>query len=233
MLTILLISFFSLAWTTPVPFDPMMNEGLYDGDMAGVELDENRNANPRDSQKWPDGVVPYIISPELSFFTSEIKRAMQYIQMYTCIRFVERTNQHDYVKLFKGNGCWSYWGKIGREQLLSLGDGCHWFGTTTHELLHAVGFEHEHNRSDRDDYLNIHWENIEEKWYYAFKKLAPHENRILGPFDFGSIMMYGSNAFAKKQGQYSFTDKKGGYVNDKRDTMSWGDVNKIKKLYNC
>ena len=51
---------------------------------------------------------------------------------------------------------------IGGRQRISLVDSCitrH--GTIMHEFLHAFGFYHEHMRGDRDDYVIIHWDNIQ------------------------------------------------------------------------
>ena len=53
---------------------------------------------------------------------------------------VGRTNERDYVEVFKGNpgACWSYIGRLGRgEQQLSLGEGCAGVGVVVHEIMHA------------------------------------------------------------------------------------------------
>ena len=51
--------------------------------------------------------------------------------------------------------CSSIIGRKGGEQLLKLGEGCYDKNTVIHEFLHALGFHHEHIRSDRDDYVII------------------------------------------------------------------------------
>ena len=57
--------------------------------------------------------------------------------------------------------CKSKIGKQGQEQIVYLAAGCEYKGTILHELRHVLGFYHEHNRADRDDYLTIYRENID------------------------------------------------------------------------
>lgn len=57
--------------------------------------------------------------------------------------------------------CSSTVGRSGGKQQLSLSvDGCVSHGIIEHELIHSLGFHHEHTRSDRDQYTQINWQNI-------------------------------------------------------------------------
>lgn len=50
-------------------------------------------------------------------------------------------------------------------QNLSIGSGCDHKAIIEHELLHALGFYHEQSRTDRDDYVTIHWDEILQGMY--------------------------------------------------------------------
>lgn len=88
--------------------------------------------------------------------------------------------------------------KGGRQELY-LGSACLNIGTILHELMHVLGFYHEHNRADRDDYLTINYENIAEEKQANFIKLnmKQYKKPLLFEFDYDSIMIYGEFAFSK------------------------------------
>ena len=44
---------------------------------------------------------------------------------------------------------------------MSLGYGCMYAGVVMHEIMHAAGFWHEQSRMDRDNHIEIHWDNIQ------------------------------------------------------------------------
>ena len=50
-------------------------------------------------------------------------------------------------------------------QDISIGRDCDSRGIVMHEIMHALGFFHEQNRYDRDEYVKIHTENIMDGTY--------------------------------------------------------------------
>lgn len=57
--------------------------------------------------------------------------------------------------------CWSFVGRRGGGQVVSLmRNGCVFHQIVQHELLHALGFNHEQTRSDRDSHVRILLENV-------------------------------------------------------------------------
>lgn len=123
---------------------------------------------------------------------------MDEIQRLTCIRFIPRTTQNDYVEYFSGDGCWSFVGKRGGRQELSLGrPGCVYKGAVIHESVHAIGFMHMQNAFDRDNYIRVAWENMDPKDYGAFDKVNPNDFSHFGTiYDYKSIMHYGQKTFS-------------------------------------
>lgn len=108
-------------------------------------------------------------------------------------------------------------------------------GAVVHELGHAIGLFHEQCRSDRDQYVTIHWDNIEPKKEYNFDIYHGLAGYDVGPFDFESVMIYTSSAFLKEglNPLYNFTmtKKDGGAWLLDNSSLSAGDVAGVKFLY--
>ncbi|XP_063066110.1 astacin-like metalloendopeptidase [Engraulis encrasicolus] len=174
--------------------------------------------------------VPYVTDPKVDAKVEEIEEAMSMIENKTCVDFHKREHEHNYIEFqTRERGCASYVGMIGGLQELYVGDGCT-VGNIAHELLHALGFHHEHSRMDRDKYIKIHYENIIEGKERNFRKL---EGNTLGvPYDLGSILHYGNFHFSKGEPTVvaiNDTD----VVLGQRSHLSELDAQRINKLYNC
>ena len=59
--------------------------------------------------------------------------------------------------------CFSFIGRVKQTngQELSIGTNCAVLSVIVHEVLHALGFIHEHTRLDRDNYVIINATNIQ------------------------------------------------------------------------
>nr|XP_037273584.1 astacin-like metalloprotease toxin 5 [Rhipicephalus microplus] len=210
------------------------------GDFEGdILLPQNRltdrNAVTKKEQLWPGGVIPYVVDPQLNNTMKKILKAMAHIESQTCLRFVVRERQRNYVSIIRANGCSSFVGRVGGAQNLSLGSYCLSQGVIAHELLHVAGFDHEHSRSDRDEYIDVFTENAQPENAEQFVKLAPSKNKLLTPFDMNSIMLYGSETFAREPGLVTMLAKDGSHLKPvhKKRVLSASDVRRINMLYEC
>merc|ERR1719378_351809 len=140
-------------------------ELLGDKHVKDVIAKQGKNALAAVSYHWPNGIMYYTI--DAAFTDSErsvIAAGMAHVEENSCIRFVPRTNQVDYVDIIPGNGgCYAvipYRTGDGRMEIGLQQDGCVYLKVVVHELLHSLGFKHEQNRPDRDSHISMVWSNI-------------------------------------------------------------------------
>ncbi len=62
--------------------------------------------------------------------------------------------------------------------------------TTCHEIMHILGIAHEHQRPDRDNYLNILEDNIKTSWKPQYEKRSAAFYSVTPEYDYHSIMHY-------------------------------------------
>lgn len=84
----------------------------------------------------------------------------------TCVRWIDLdennidlTNYTNFVKIRTDNVCYQTVKKTNRGYVsyVSLSDGCFTHKSAVlHEMLHVMGFDHEHQRSNRDCYIDVH-----------------------------------------------------------------------------
>lgn len=166
---------------------------------------------------------------------------MKNIENISCIRFQPvKNDKTPHVRITgKSTGCHATVGYLGSTQTLNLklydlDQGCFRLGTIMHELLHTLGFYHQQSASNRDDYVLIVEENIEEGMEHNFKKYAENTVTDFGiEYDYGSILHYHSTAFSKN-GEKTIIPLKGENIQiGQRRALSSKDIAKLNLMYNC
>lgn len=221
---------------------------IWGGDMIISEKMFNSFNNPTQTRggivnnpdfKWPNGIVYYKFDSAISKTTKEhIQQAMDEWKQSTSkiITFTERTSQKNYIKFINGDGNYSSVGMRGGEQILSISKYDSNKGTALHEIGHALGLIHEQQRRDRDEYININWDNIQSDKKSNFKiweeshAVIKYIPDVL--FDYKSIMLYPSyNSFAIDYSKPTMTKKDGSTFNAQRNNLSYIDIVAIYDIY--
>ncbi|XP_067349924.1 high choriolytic enzyme 1-like isoform X1 [Channa argus] len=212
----------------------------YVEDDVAFDSEAERNADPCTSRgcMWPksaDGkvYVPYILSRVFSpREVAVIERGLQSFNGVSCIRFVKRTNQRDFLNIRSLNGCYSYIGRRNNGQDLSLQrSGCVYHHTVQHEVLHALGFHHEQKRSDRDQYIRIVLENVTPGMEHNFDKVSTLNQGTT--YDYTSVMHYSKYAFSKNNQPTLVGIPDPSVEFGKATEMSQKDIIRLNRLYKC
>ena len=98
--------------------------------------------------------------------TQNIKEAIDdYNRLFKdCLEWKPKSDESVYVEFLNSGTCYSRIGKaywpFPLAQSIFIGRCSHLVGHIKHEMMHTLGFYHEHSRSDRDDFIKINWNNI-------------------------------------------------------------------------
>ncbi|KAL7034413.1 hypothetical protein ACKWTF_007954 [Chironomus riparius] len=209
--------------------------GLFEGDIA--LYDSDRNALISHSYRWPNATIPFYIQ-EKDFNDEEVKTILLAIKEFhskTCLRLKPYELLDENWVIITGNdqGCYSSVGmrSEGGQQLNLHTPGCVRKGVVQHELLHAAGFYHQQSSSDRDEYVEILWDNIENRHAGNFKKYNSSIVTDYGiGYDYDSIMHYSSKAFSRN-GNATIVAKKNVTRLGQRDGFTEKDILKLNSMY--
>ncbi len=165
------------------------------GDML-VRIDGGRGIQGGfDFGPWPAGVIPYDFDSNVNSDNRDAMRmAMNEIQNVCGAGFVPRADHDDYVHIQSHatvNN--SEVGYQGGEQIINITSWGRRF-TMAHELMHTLSFQHEQSRQDRDTYVQIHEDRIEEDKEHNFDKDADFAYELPG------IARFRVNLFVQKNG---------------------------------
>ncbi len=167
------------------------------------EIAEGAVTKPTSAFKWPGGIVPYRFDLTTNITAAKQTQFRDSIAEWAAfanLTFVEFTTPappnyitvRDDPSLTGGNS--SSIGMAVGEQFIRIGPAAWNRGTICHEMGHALGYYHEQQRFDRDNYVTIFFGNIPASSQGNFAKIDP--SSTYGEYDFLSVMHYSRHDLA-------------------------------------
>ncbi|GFR63745.1 metalloendopeptidase [Elysia marginata] len=118
------------------------------------------------------------------------------------------------------------------KQTIELHPYCMSSVVSMHEIGHAVGFFHEHSRNDRDDHVEIVWENIHKDKEHSYRKKHISDSNNYGIlYDYTRMMHGKKNLIGKlaiKTEDKTYQDKISRY-----ETFSFYDIKLANLMCEC
>ncbi|GAA4274296.1 M12 family metallopeptidase [Aquimarina gracilis] len=182
-------------------------------------------------RKWPNNTIIYVLDNSLTSNQRQVTfDSMEEWTSKTNIKFKERTSENYYVTIRNSgrqcNCASASLGVQGTRGTINMGVRTG-IGVMTHEIGHTLGYLHEQNRSDRNQYVQIFPENIQDG---AISQFRVDNNSVNpGTFDVESIMIYSSFTFSKN-GQPVMLELDGSRI-PFRSRLSAGDIAGTNQLY--
>ncbi|XP_076990833.1 astacin-like metalloendopeptidase [Tamandua tetradactyla] len=190
------------------------------------------------SSRWPKSgglvEVPFLLSSKYDELSRRvILAAFAEFEHSTCVRFVPYEGQRDFISIVPMSGCFSGVGRSGGLQVVSLAPACLRTGPgiALHELMHVLGFWHEHARADRDRYIRVDWREILPGFEINFIK--SRSSNMLAPYDYASVLHYGRLAFSRRGAPTIVPLRDPRAHLGQRRNLSASDVTRVLRLYAC
>lgn len=210
--------------------------------ILGKPKDESVKSGPtewpsEDIPLWENAEVPFAFDVNLPEFLKQ--RALEALESFskkTNIKFFPYSgDEKDFIVFSKSKElCASYVGRIGGAQPIFLKSDCG-VSEIKHEIMHALGFIHEHQREIRDQYISVLLNNVKKENLINFDILPKPFQRVYKNseegIDFKSLMIYPSNAFVTHPNLNSILVKNSNVKISENMELSDGDLEKINNLY--
>lgn len=192
-------------------------------------------------EPWPQGTVRYHFDSSVTARLQKVMRqAMDVWENATCLSFEYSTDEDVLVFYYHPNEehCTSSSiGRVNGRQIVTLGYSCPTVGDLLYTLGLAIGLCTEQNRPDRNQYVCILADNIEDGQEGNFAICKAGYQGV--GYDYASIMHLRTTAYSDDEEFTIEVVNKDEYVAQgspklgNREGLSRGDILKANRFYNC